>query len=75
MKEYKGKDIAIIWKPELCQHSTICWRTLPQVYNPKERPWIKPLNATTDELVTQINACPSGALTYRRLSEEEKATA
>lgn len=63
--EYKTKDITIIWQPSICQHAGICTKTLPKVYNPKERPWVKPENATTEELIAQINACPSGALTYK----------
>ncbi len=38
-KEYKTKDITIIWKPELCQHVGECVRRLPKVYDPKARPW------------------------------------
>jgi hypothetical protein len=37
---------------------------LPNVYHPKDKPWITMENATTAELKTQINACPSGALSY-----------
>ena len=37
---------------------------LPKVYNPKERPWVKPENATTAQLIAQIEKCPSGALSY-----------
>lgn len=65
VKEYTNGDITVIWKPELCIHSGICVKTLPQVYNPKERPWVKPENATTEELKAQISKCPSGALSYR----------
>lgn len=64
-KEYTNGEITIIWQPEICQHAGVCVRMLPQVYNPKERPWIKPMNATTEELIQQVNSCPSGALTYR----------
>ena len=39
--------------------------TLPLVYRPKERPWIRPEFATKEELIDQINKCPSGALSYR----------
>ena len=63
--EYSNGEITIIWKPDLCQHSGICVRTLPAVYHPKERPWINPLNATTAELIDQVNKCPSGALSFR----------
>lgn len=63
--EYSNGEITIIWQPDLCQHSGICARTLPEVYRPKERPWVKPMNATTEQLIAQIDRCPSGALTYR----------
>lgn len=62
---YHHPDLTIVWKPHLCEHAGVCVRLLPRVYNPKERPWIKPLNATATELMDQINACPSGALSYR----------
>ncbi|MCD8270524.1 MAG: (4Fe-4S)-binding protein [Parabacteroides sp.] len=63
--EYSNGELTIIWQPEMCQHSGICVKTLPQVYNPKERPWVKIENATTAELIAQIDKCPSGALSYR----------
>ncbi len=63
-KEYSNGDITIIWRPEKCIHAGICVRSLPKVYNPKEHPWIKPENATTEELKKQINSCPSGALSF-----------
>lgn len=64
-KEYSNGELTIIWKPDLCIHSGICVKTLPDVYNTKERPWIKIENATTQELISQIDKCPSGALSYR----------
>ncbi|MDU1905538.1 MAG: (4Fe-4S)-binding protein [Dysgonomonas sp.] len=64
-KEYTNGEITIIWRPEICQHAGVCVRMLPQVYNPKEKPWVKPMNATTEELIQQIDSCPSRALTYR----------
>ncbi|MEZ5106179.1 MAG: (4Fe-4S)-binding protein [Draconibacterium sp.] len=63
-KHYSNGELTVVWKPGLCIHSGVCVRTLPQVYNTKERPWIKPGNATTEELKAQINRCPSGALSY-----------
>ena len=70
--EYSNGELTIIWQPDLCQHSGICVKTLPQVYNPKERPWVNIENATTDELIAQINKCPSGALSYRLNKKEEE---
>jgi uncharacterized Fe-S cluster protein YjdI len=68
--EYSNGDITIIWQPDLCQHSGVCVKTLPDVYHPKDRPWIKPENATTEQLIHQINRCPSGALSYRFNNEK-----
>ena len=33
--EYSNGELTIIWQPDLCQHSGICVKTLPQVYNPQ----------------------------------------
>ncbi|GAB6010924.1 (4Fe-4S)-binding protein [Viscerimonas tarda] len=64
-KEYSNGEITIIWQPRLCQHAGVCVKTLPQVYNPQEHPWIKVENATTLQLIDQVNRCPSGALSYK----------
>lgn len=64
VKEYSNGELTVVWKPAKCRHAGVCVNTLPKVYNPKEKPWIKPENATTEELKNQINKCPSGALTY-----------
>ena len=60
--EYKRDEITIVWNPKLCIHAGVCVRTLPKVYNPKARPWIKTEHATPQELVDQVAKCPSGAL-------------
>lgn len=67
--EYTNGELTVIWKPEKCQHAGICVKMLPEVYHPKDRPWVKPENATTDQLIAQISKCPSGALTYRMNNE------
>ena len=72
VKKYSNGELTVVWKPNLCIHSGVCVQTLPKVYNTKERPWIKPENASTEELKAQINNCPSGALSYFMNKEEEK---
>ena len=64
-KEYSNGEITIVWQPKKCIHSGVCVKTLPKVYNPQERPWIKPENATTQELIDQVGKCPSGALSIK----------
>lgn len=63
-KEYSNDEITIVWNQDICIHAAECMRMLPHVYNPRDRPWIKIENATTEELKKQISKCPSGALSY-----------
>ena len=63
--EYSNGELTIIWQPDKCIHSGICVKMLPTVYKPGERPWITCGNATTEQLIAQIDKCPSGALSYR----------
>jgi len=72
LKKYSNGDLTVVWKPGLCIHSGVCVRTLPKVYNPKEKPWIKVENASTEELKAQIMKCPSGALSYLMNDKENK---
>ena len=64
-KEYHNDDLTVIWKPDICIHAAVCVDKLPKVYNPNNKPWISIDKATTEELIDQINRCPSGALTYK----------
>lgn len=59
-------ELTILWQPKKCIHAGVCVRMLPKVYNPKERPWAKPENATVEELKEQISQCPSGALSIKK---------
>jgi uncharacterized Fe-S cluster protein YjdI len=66
-KTYTNGEITIVWKPGLCIHSTNCWRGangLSAVFNPKEKPWIKPEGASSQRIIDQVAKCPSGALSY-----------
>lgn len=65
IKEYSNEDITVVWKPRTCSHSKKCWKDLIQVFDPRKKPWIHMEGATTAEIKTQIEACPSGALSYR----------
>lgn len=63
-KEYSNGEVTIVWKPEMCIHSAICARGLPGVFQPREKPWVKEQGASTQEIIRQIQKCPSGALSY-----------
>jgi uncharacterized Fe-S cluster protein YjdI len=63
-KKYTNGEVTIVWKPNLCIHSKICWTEMKQVFNPFEKPWIKPESADTEKIIAQVKKCPSGALSY-----------
>ncbi|MFN0274738.1 MAG: (4Fe-4S)-binding protein [Chitinophagales bacterium] len=67
---YTNGEVTIVWQPKLCQHSANCVRGLPAVFNSREKPWIKPGGATTQQIVEQVQKCPSGALSF--FMNEEK---
>ncbi|HYK57611.1 MAG TPA: (4Fe-4S)-binding protein [Flavisolibacter sp.] len=66
-KTYTNGEVTVVWKPGLCIHSTVCWKAatgLPEVFDPRKRPWINIEGATTFRIVNQVNKCPSGALSF-----------
>lgn len=71
-KEYSNGEVVVTWQPEKCTHSGRCVRGLPQVFNPKKRPWIAIEQASSEQLVAQVKACPSAALGYYFLEKEDR---
>lgn len=71
-KKYTNGEVTIVWKPNQCIHSTICFKGLGQVFDPRRRPWVTPEEATTQQIVEQIKKCPSGALSYYMNTETEE---
>jgi uncharacterized Fe-S cluster protein YjdI len=72
-KKYTNGEVTIVWKPNICIHSRVCWNAagLPEVFNPAERPWIKPEAASTERIIEQVKKCPSGALSFYMNDEAE----
>jgi putative redox protein len=62
--KYGNEEITVLWKPEFCQHSTRCWKQLPQVFKPSVKKWIDPDGAPAVRIQEQVLHCPSGALTF-----------
>ncbi|NOS94509.1 MAG: hypothetical protein HOP30_21565 [Cyclobacteriaceae bacterium] len=63
-KKYTNGEVTVVWKPNECIHSTICFKGLGEVFDPRKRPWITPEGATTEKIIEQVKKCPSGALSY-----------
>ena len=64
IEEYSNGEITVVWNAEKCIHAGECVKRLPKVYNVDKTPWIDVTQATTEELKSQVSACPSGALTF-----------
>ena len=63
-KEYTNGEVTIVWQSGKCIHSAMCVKNNPDVFHPKEKPWILPENSTTEKIIETINKCPSGALSF-----------
>lgn len=77
VKKYTNGEVTVVWQPAACIHSTICWKQatgLPEVFNPREKPWIKTEGATSARIVEQVEKCPSGALSFYYNEAEDAKT-
>ena len=69
VRKYQTTEGTVLWNSEKCIHSANCVNGLPEVFRPKESPWIDVSAAEASRIVAQVRQCPSGAL-----SIEEDAT-
>ena len=67
-KEYSNGEVTIVWQNSKCIHSANCVKNNPDVFKPKEKPWITTENSTTEKIIETVDKCPSGALTYYKNS-------
>lgn len=63
-RTYTNGEVTVHWNPGICQHTAICFRGLPQVFDPRKRPWIEITGSDTEAIIAQVKKCPSGALSY-----------
>jgi uncharacterized Fe-S cluster protein YjdI len=64
-KEYSNGEITVVWQSGKCIHAGACVKNLHQVFNPRVSPWINMANGSTDEIITAVKKCPSGALSIK----------
>ncbi|XLS30503.1 (4Fe-4S)-binding protein [Flavobacteriaceae bacterium M23B6Z8] len=64
IKEYTNGEITVVWDDSICIHSGNCVKGSPSVFKPRERPWVKIDESTSEAIMNTIDTCPSGALTY-----------
>lgn len=63
-RDYPAAGIVVHWDSSLCIHSRRCFGSLPEVFRPRERPWIQVEHATEERIVATVENCPSGALSW-----------
>jgi uncharacterized Fe-S cluster protein YjdI len=64
IKEYSNGEVTIVWKPTVCIHSAKCVQGLPDVFKPRDKPWIQLENSNTEAIIKTVKTCPSGALSF-----------
>ena len=73
MKEYTNGELTGQWNPEKCIHARECVKGLPKVFSHESKPWINMGGASSEEIMTVVDRCPSGALTYKKAGLEPDA--
>ena len=61
--KYSNNEITVVWKPNTCMHSTLCWTGFWGVFYPKGNPQNK-RGRSYKKKIEQVKKCPSGALSY-----------
>jgi len=63
-KEYTNGEVTIVWQSGKCIHAAQCVKNNPDVFRPKEKPWINVEQSTSEKIIQTVQKCPSGALTF-----------
>ncbi len=65
LQVYETDDIIVTFVPAVCQHTGVCLRGLPLVFDVRRKRWVAPEAALAADVAAQVLRCPSGALQYR----------
>lgn len=66
IKEYSNGEVTVLWDASKCIHSANCVKNLPEVFKPKEKPWVQMENSTSENIIFTVNKCPSGELSLKK---------
>jgi len=72
-KEYTNGEITVIWQSGLCIHAGQCVKHLPEVFRPKENPWVQLNGADSPTIREAVSHCPSGALSIRENGNSQES--
>ena len=70
-REYRNRpgEIVVYWEPRICNHTGNCFRSLPDVFQPQNRPWVMVDAASADKIAEVVTTCSTGALHFERLDD------
>ena len=69
---YRAPGVLVTFSPELCLHSGVCLRGLPEVFDVSRARWVRPEQAPAKEVAAQVARCPSGALQCKLGGSDEE---
>lgn len=59
---YRGEEISVTYSVDRCIHAGECVRGLPDVFDPRSKPWVRPDEANAERVLEVVRRCPTGAL-------------
>lgn len=66
IRRYSNGEITVMWQPARCNHNGNCWRSLPEVFEPKKRPWVNIYGSHSATVARVVDECPTKALTWEK---------
>lgn len=64
---FESDAISVTWSKARCIHAAECVKRLPMVFQPGQRPWVRPAASEADRVAAVVEQCPTGALHHERL--------
>ena len=64
LETFSNEEITVTFEPRKCMNAEKCARGLSDVFRTSVIPWIDLDAAQTQEIISQIKKCPSGALNF-----------
>lgn len=71
LQVYETPEITVTFAPDVCRHTGVCLRGLPEVFDVRRKRWVRPELGSAEEVAAQVRRCPSGALQYRLPGDPE----